>query len=777
MNKSAGINLKFAGTVLLFLAFLFLWQNCGEISLLPKTTQDPIGSTVSPPSNPSHLAVPDVPDMEMRAVFLVDMSSSMSLAECAESIDMVYNEDSQYTTNPPTNYAFQPCDRRVGSDPKLLRLQAMDKWMAEIETFLSSRNLPASRFKAILIPFAGIPATGIGSQDISKVNPRIDPIIGDDRIFNLNRRTFSTITEIKKSIEDLKAFSLGVVDPEPPSSGLPAPSEYAAYGITDNTVLLAHSATPHAINLMTTSVPGARIEDATNIILTELRDLQGKKNRGEITDARFEVVFLSDGIPKPRKDHVKKAISKLWEAKQVSRENGCWETRNCSFNQTDFTAGGLNCLASCGVQTAALIDSGTLPEYSGTCPRQCLEAVLDYRSTPSGELGNNTTNAQPESLLETIKNYWGDYAANDIVRIMLKVRFMESVFDLYPWVNYRLNFFRVENPDPRFRYWFLDYIAEGNWMLKAREVFTANHRHGDIVSRDVPSLFPGMSPAEAYRLSFLYAINLNARVNANGVLEADSDGDGLSDYEEDQISAQGYDKTKARSDGMCLDVIRFRFGICENVGCMIEVDKDGDGLNECEEKTIGTNDYDVDTDGDGILDSHELLFGLSPVVSDIDQDYDGDGKSNLYNFRLGLGPWLRADTVAANKQIRLSLKVVGDESVTLPGGGQALVPLYTLQVLNIPSIGTEGSEKVIDLFSHRSLTPDHVYSPQILDRDLPLNNNRMQFFGRVDNAVNQGDRFWIYHEITVPFTGAQMLLDVQLQHFKAQKWSDPKELR
>ncbi|MCB0347181.1 MAG: hypothetical protein KDD37_00010 [Bdellovibrionales bacterium] len=708
--------------------------------------------------------------MEMRAVFIVDMSSSMTLTECAESVDMAYNEDYLYTSTSPT-YSYQPCTVRKGTDPKLLRLQAMDKWVRDIESYLANQHLPPDKFKAIIIPFAGVPATGISSQEISKVNPNIA-----GRVFNLNRRTFSTVADLKKTISDLKILSLAVLNVEDQTSA-PPPSQYAEYGINEDMALLVDGAKSQAVNLMTTSVPGARIEDATNIILQELRTLQGRKDRGEITDARFEVVFLSDGIPKPRKDHVKKAISKLWEVKQVHRENGCWETRDCSFHEVDFSSSGLDCFAKCGTQVSTLINSGTLPQLSGTCPRQCLEVVMDYRSTPSGENGNNTTNAEPESLLETITNYWGDYAANDVVRIMLKIRFMESVFDLYPWINYRFNFFRVENPDPRFHYWFLDYIPEGNWILKAREVFTNNHRHADLISRDVPSLFPGMSPIEAYRLSFLYAINANAKVNANGVLEADSDGDGLSDYEEEQIADQGYDKTKARSDGQCLDVIRFRFGICESVGCLPQVDKDGDGLNECEEKTIGTNDYDVDTDGDGILDSHELLFGLSPITSDIDQDYDGDGHSNLFNFRLGLGPWLRSDVVGEEKQVKVSVRVVGEAPVELPGGTQALVPLYTIQVVNIPSIGTLGSEKVLDLFSHRSLTPEHLYSPQIIDRDLNPSENRMQFFGRVDNALNQGDRFWIYHEIVAPFTGSQMLLDVQLQNFNAMKWSDPKELR
>lgn len=766
MRKSSQSLSRSIVVSLSLLTCMVLWQNCGEVALMPKVKQDPTGGAQSPESNPSHLVIPEAPDMELRAVFIVDMSSSTTLMECAESVDMTYNEDSLYTSNPP-QYSFKPCDQRFGSDPKMLRLQAMDKWMQEIRSYLQNKGLPESKFKAILIPFAGIPATGASAHDISTVNPTVS-----GRVLNLNRRSFVGINEIAKTIEDLKILSLSLPDPD--NFGI-TPEMYQDYGINDQMTSLVQAANPHSINLMTTSVPGKKIEDASTIILNELRALQIRKNNGEITDARFEVVFLSDGIPKPRKDHVKKAISMLWDTKQIHRNAGCWQRNNCEFDTLDFTSNGLQCFERCKQQVASLIDTGIMPEHStGSCPRQCLEVVLDYRSTPSAD-GNNTTNYPPESLLETVKEYWGDYAANDIIRILLKVRVLESAFDNYPWVSFRFNFFRVQNPDPRLRYWFLDYIPEGNWMLKAREVFMANHRHVDLVSRDVPSLFPGMGPAEAYRLSFLYAMNMNVRVNTLGVLEPDSDADGLTDYEEEQL--QGFDPRQARSDNLCLDVIRFRMNACESVGCLVEVDKDGDGLNECEERTLGTNDFDVDTDGDGIIDSHEILFGLSPLVNDSDEDNDGNGDSNLKNFRVGLGPWLDMNSVTPSFLTRLHVRMAGDKAVTLPDGSTALVPLYTLQLKSIPSMGTLGSEKNLSMYSNKARTPDLLRDPQTLDFDLQTGHNKIQFFGRVDNSVNTGDRFWIHYSTDVLFTGSQMLLNIQLSDFESMDWSDPLEIR
>ena len=66
--------------------------------------------------------------------------------------------------------------------------------------------------------------------------------------------------------------------------------------------------------------------------------------------------------------------------------------------------------------------------------------------------------------------------------------------------------------------------------------------------------------------------------------------------------------------------------VCEalmETGCCVTVlDRDGDGLHDCEELFYGTVQRGADTDGDGIPDPVEIRFGLNP--GEVDSARDGD---------------------------------------------------------------------------------------------------------------------------------------------------------
>ncbi len=137
----------------------------------------------------------------------------------------------------------------------------------------------------------------------------------------------------------------------------------------------------------------------------------------------------------------------------------------------------------------------------------------------------------------------------------------------------------------------------------------------------------------ALTLKRLIAMNRNAHVRA-GKLSVDSDGDGVPDDEEQSL---GLDATVPDSDGDGLmDGLERKVGmrpepgqVDQVNGCNVALDTDGDRLNDCEERVLGTDACVSDTDGDGIPELVELLMGTNPLIAEDLNDTDGDGLSNV----------------------------------------------------------------------------------------------------------------------------------------------------
>jgi len=135
-----------------------------------------------------------------------------------------------------------------------------------------------------------------------------------------------------------------------------------------------------------------------------------------------------------------------------------------------------------------------------------------------------------------------------------------------------------------------------------------------------------------------------------GIATADPDGDGLSNLEEQQA---GSDPHMADSDGDGLsDYDEFhRYGTDP-----MAADSDGDGLNDADELARGTDPKKADSDDDGLPDGVEVESGSDPLQKDSDgdqlpdlfeyrygdlapdDDSDNDGLSNLEEFYAGTDP-------------------------------------------------------------------------------------------------------------------------------------------
>jgi hypothetical protein len=71
----------------------------------------------------------------------------------------------------------------------------------------------------------------------------------------------------------------------------------------------------------------------------------------------------------------------------------------------------------------------------------------------------------------------------------------------------------------------------------------------------------------------------------------------------------------------------------------LEADSDGDGLTNRQEVTWSTDPVNPDTNGDGISDGASVAMGISPTAL----DHDGDGVPNALELKRGTDPF-KADT-------------------------------------------------------------------------------------------------------------------------------------
>lgn len=95
---------------------------------------------------------------------------------------------------------------------------------------------------------------------------------------------------------------------------------------------------------------------------------------------------------------------------------------------------------------------------------------------------------------------------------------------------------------------------------------------------------------------------------------SDSDGDGLSDYEE---IIEGWSISVTLTNNSSVDYKAY-----SEAG---DSDADGDGLNDFEERTYTTDPNSSDTDGDGISDYNEVQGETDPLNADSDGDGINDG--------------------------------------------------------------------------------------------------------------------------------------------------------
>ena len=199
----------------------------------------------------------------------------------------------------------------------------------------------------------------------------------------------------------------------------------------------------------------------------------------------------------------------------------------------------------------------------------------------------------------------------------------------------------------------------------------------------------------ALKLKRLIAMNRNA-LSRNGEVLVDSDGDGLSDEQEAEI---GTDPTLVDTDydGIS-DGVEVKMGLKpavivdangnptgENIdivkGCNYANDEDGDRLNDCEERVLGTDSCITDTDGDGLPDLAEFLGGTNPLIAEDLADDDRDGLENVGELISHTDP-ISAD-IAFQQERGYGYDI--QETTPTPDGRAC----YEIDIYNVTVVGTQ----------------------------------------------------------------------------------------
>lgn len=169
-------------------------------------------------------------------------------------------------------------------------------------------------------------------------------------------------------------------------------------------------------------------------------------------------------------------------------------------------------------------------------------------------------------------------------------------------------------------------------------VVAANSSDGLIYTRDfdIDATLTTVTPALENELEFKLSVSVIAASN-------DSDGDGMTDaFEEAYGLDPSLDDSALDADGDGLSNLReYEIG-----SSPLSSDTDGDGISDFDEDRLyGTNPASADSDADGMPDPYELEFGFDPLFAgDGDADADLDGRSNVDEYAAGSDP--RRDDIA-----------------------------------------------------------------------------------------------------------------------------------
>lgn len=226
---------------------------------------------------------------------------------------------------------------------------------------------------------------------------------------------------------------------------------------------------------------------------------------------------------------------------------------------------------------------------------------------------------------------------------------------------------------------------------------------------------------------------------------------------------------------MATDCLTLKNANFITMGCSPEIDRDADGLNECEEKTLGTSDSDFDTDGDGIPDAMEVLYGYNPTVSDLKVNSSSDEIDNYDQWKMGVPPSVNVDSVPSELLTQVIAEPQGQKSVIDSFNRTIVVPEYLFKIQNMRTANVGASTDTPMTFMSKTKKASTAVLPRIIGGIHPAGVNRIVIIGKVVSVQNVGDVYWVGKVIDVPYEKDGQQISINFDDLKPLQALDPQE--
>jgi len=722
---------------------LAFFQNCGQVNVeaMPSVAPPEIPVTPTEVDNITFLKIDNSVTDIYRAVFVVDMSQSMFAGACPDSID-TWIPDVQPSIN---------CLGPTGVDPAGNRFDVMLTWLDELQAKIDEGKFTNDQVKILVLPFSGGSVPGTGFTFNWGIDWPINPIYMNPISMPI-AKGFSTVSNARNFLYVLWAIESRIHNI--------AISTRIPLTIRNQVISSTYLAANIRGSTGTTQIAD-QLEKMNIALNQELLALKSAPNGGLLGKSHFELVFFSDGVPKPHPLHIEATARYVWARKKsVCDAAPGVQVQNCNsgYGAVGLDAHGmvnninaLGCVQRCADYLKTYADTGAVsipgsedPQcvsyyvachsdgicrnqycsgYSdGSTPQtrwttqlkcgQCFKLLQqfdrDYNQPPTGSY-------YTDLFKQKIENTWGDWTANRHANIIGKLKSTINVFKIqHPGAAaWKMSFVRMDSVNPVYATQSGEMKKEVNWIVRAQEIFEKKHRFFVLKTPAKPfELFQELKNGQNYKLGMLYVYNRNLRVSSAGTFLPDTDGDGVTDAAETTLAVNN-----PRTNGYCLDSIKSIYSQCVSVGCDPSIDRDGDGLNQCEEITVGTDDFEADTDNDDILDGSELLYSLNPVADDQTIFTNSDGYSNFDHFVKCYPPTVNLNTLEPEKIIDITTDLVEYKNVVDNRGLSVTVPGYRIKVKNLPLVNGITNEMVV--------------------------------VARVDNHTNPMDKRWLFKKYVI----------------------------